>query len=204
MDTNPIGFLPALLPVALAPGTSFTLAINSALAGGRRGLISTLTGTALGIYTHALLIGLGVTAVLVASPVMFTILQLIGTFYLLWLGIQLIRSGLSTYAPAQAQAQAQAATPVTLKEAWLANVLNPKAILFYLTVVSRFAGQQGDIGDYLMLASLHVLVMVVWLLAVSRALIFSARKLDPLLLKKWVNIAGGLLLIACVCNSLLP
>lgn len=202
MDTNPIGFLPALLPVALAPGASFTLAINSALAGGRRGLISTLTGTALGIYTHALLIGLGVTAVLVASPVMFTILQLIGTFYLLWLGIQLIRSGLSTYAPAQAQAQA--ATPVTLKEAWLANVLNPKAILFYLTVVSRFAGQQGDIGDYLMLASLHVLVMVVWLLAVSRALIFSARKLDPLLLKKWVNIAGGLLLIACVCNSLLP
>lgn len=186
--------------MALAPGASFTLAINSALAGGRRGLISTLTGTALGIYTHALLIGLGVTAVLVASPVMFTILQLIGTFYLLWLGIQLIRSGLSTYAPAQAQA----VTPVTLKEAWLANVLNPKAILFYLTVVSRFAGQQGDIGDYLMLASLHVLVMVIWLLAVSRALIFSARKLDPLLLKKWVNIAGGLLLIACVCNSLLP
>ncbi|GLR10717.1 hypothetical protein GCM10007905_34370 [Mixta theicola] len=33
MDIDPIGFLPALLPVALSPGASFTLALNSALTG---------------------------------------------------------------------------------------------------------------------------------------------------------------------------
>ncbi|MDR7343104.1 threonine/homoserine/homoserine lactone efflux protein [Pantoea alhagi] len=199
MDIDLIGFLPALLPVALSPGASFTLAINSALADGPRGLISALAGTALGIYTHALLIGLGITAALVASPAIFNILKITGTVYLLWLGIQLIRSGTA----AHVGTFSHTAVPVTLKEAWLANVLNPKAILFYLTVVSQFAGRQADVNDYLVLASLHILVMVVWLLMIGRTLTFSARKLDPLMLKKWINIAGGLLLLAFSLKTLI-
>lgn len=197
MDINLIGFLPALLPVALSPGASFTLAMNSALAGGRRGLISTLAGTALGIYTHAFFIGLGITAVLVASPAMFGLLKIAGTAYLFWLGIQLIRSGW------HAGASELTGGAITVKEAWLANVLNPKAILFYLTVVSQFAGRHADLRHYLLLASLHVLVMAVWLWLISKAVVFSARQLDPLRLKKWVNIAGGLLLIAFSLHAFL-
>lgn len=191
MDVNLAGFLPALLPVALSPGASFTLAMNSALAGGRSGLVRTLVGTALGIYTHALLIGLGVTAVLVASPAMFGVLKVAGTLYLLWLGVQLIRSGLR----AGAMDFSGDEGAITLKNAWLANVLNPKAIVFYLTVVSQFAGPQGDITDYLVLASVHVGVMVLWLIVVSYLLIFSASKADPVKIKKIVNIGGGVLLI---------
>lgn len=198
MDINLIGFLPALLPVALSPGASFTLAMNSALAEGRRGLISTLAGTALGIYTHAFFIGLGITAMLVASPAMFGLLKIAGTAYLFWLGIQLIRSGWRADA-----SELTGGGAITVKEAWLANVLNPKAILFYLTVVSQFAGRHADIRDYLLLASLHVLVMVVWLWLISRAVVFSARQLDPLMLKKGVNIAGGLLLITFSLNAFL-
>lgn len=152
MDINLIGFLPALLPVALSPGASFTLAINSALADGRRGLIATLLGTALGIYTHAFFIGLGITAILVSQPAIFTLLKIAGTLYLLWLGCQLIRSGVR----ADALDFTHDGGTITVKAAWLANVLNPKAVLFYLTVVSQFAGRQGDISHYLILASLHV------------------------------------------------
>jgi len=182
MDINIAGFIPALLPVALSPGASFTLAMNSALAGGCSGLLKTLLGTALGIYTHALLIGLGITAMLVASPAMFGILKIAGLIYLLWLGVQLIRSGLSVR---QMALKADGAT-ITLKDAWLANVLNPKAIIFYLTVVSQFAGQHGEVSHYLVLASVHVIIMSIWLIAVSNALIFSAKKANPMTLKKYV------------------
>ena len=200
MDINLIGFLPALLPVALSPGASFTLAINSALADGRRGLIATLLGTALGIYTHAFFIGLGITAILVSQPAIFTLLKIAGTLYLLWLGCQLIRSGVR----ADALDFTHDGGTITVKAAWLANVRNPKAVLFYLTVVSQFAGRQGDISHYLILASLHVFVMVVWLLVISKALVFSARRFNPLMLKKGVNIAGGLLLILFSLHAFLP
>lgn len=199
MDVNIFGFMPALLPVALSPGASFTLVMNSALAGGHKGQIRTLAGTALGIYTHAVLIGLGVTAVLISSPAAFAVLKVAGTAYLLWLGAMLIRSGITVNTGGFSDSK----HAVTLKEAWLANVLNPKAILFYVTVVSQFAGIKGGVSNYLTLASVHVVVMSVWLFSVSQTLIFSVKKTNPLMLKKYVNIAGGMLLIAFSLHSLI-
>ncbi|MCS3606241.1 LysE family translocator [Erwinia rhapontici] len=200
MDINLLGFMPALLPVALSPGASFTLVMSGALAGGQRGLFRTLAGTALGIYTHAVLIGLGITAVLISSPETFAVLNVFGTAYLLWLGGMLIRNGIR----ANPGGFADAKHSVTLREAWIANVLNPKAIIFYLTVVSQFAGIQGGVCNYLTLASVHVVVMCIWLYAVSQTLIFSVKKANPTMLKKYVNIAGGMLLIVFSLHSLIP
>lgn len=199
MDINLSGFIPALLPIALSPGASFTLAMNSALSGGQRGLLKTLTGTALGIYTHAIFIGLGITSLLVASPALFHLLKIAGTAYLLWLGIQLIRSGLK----AREMIFDSGAAPITTKDAWLANVLNPKAIMFYLTVVSQFAGSKGEIGHYMILATVHIAVMTLWLLAISKVLIFSANKMNTMTLKKYVNVTGGGLLIIFALVSIL-
>lgn len=199
MDINLSGFIPALLPIALSPGASFTLAMNSALSGGQRGLLKTLTGTALGIYTHAILIGLGITSLLVASPALFHMLKIAGTAYLLWLGIQLIRSGLK----AREMVFDSGGAPVTMKDAWLANVLNPKAIMFYLTVVSQFAGSKGEIGHYMILATVHIAVMTLWLIAISKVLIFSANKMNTMTLTKYVNVAGGGLLILFALMSIL-
>ncbi|MND89276.1 Homoserine/homoserine lactone efflux protein [compost metagenome] len=198
MDLNILGFMAVLLPVALSPGASFTLVMSGALAGGHKGLFRTLTGTALGIYTHAVLIGLGITAVLISSPATFAVLKFFGTAYLLWLGAVLIRNGIRGAAGGAADTKHS----VTLREAWIANVLNPKAIIFYLTVVSQFAGIQGGVCDYLILASVHVVIMSVWLFAVSQTLIFSVKKTNPLMLQKYVNIVGGILLIAFSLHSL--
>jgi len=199
MDINLLGFMPALLPIALSPGASFTLVMSSALSGGHKGLLRTLAGTALGIYTHAVLIGLGITAVIISSPTTFTALKIAGTAYLFWLGIVLVRSGIR----ANSVTIAQTKHSVTLREAWIANVLNPKAIIFYLTVVSQFAGKHGGVSNYVILASVHIAVMSVWLLAVSRTLVFSVKKTNPLVLKKYVNIAGGILLIAFSLHTLI-
>ena len=39
-------------------------------------------------------------------------------------------------------------------------MINPKALLLYLTVVSRFAGNTAGTGAYLLLASMHIAIMV--------------------------------------------
>ncbi|WP_241617885.1 LysE family translocator [Rosenbergiella epipactidis] len=199
MDINLIGFMPALIPIALSPGTSFALVMGSALSGGHKGLFRTLAGTALGIYTHAVLVGFGITAVIISSPTTFAVLKITGTAYLIWLGTVLIRSGIKINSVSITETKHS----VTLREAWTANVLNPKAIIFYLTVVSQFAGKQGGISNYLILASVHIVVMSAWLLVVSRTLVFSVKKTNSLILKKYVNIAGGILLIAFSLHTLI-
>ncbi|MDE9447132.1 LysE family translocator [Xenorhabdus bovienii] len=197
MDIDILSFMPALLPVALSPGASFTLVMSSALSGGRSGLLRTLAGTAVGIYSHALLIGLGITAIIISLPGVYNVLEVVGTIYLLWLGFMLIRRGIKS----KPDNVVSSPHSITAVDAFITNILNPKAIIFYLTVVSRFAGQQGGVGSYLILASVHVVVMSLWLVIVSHILIFSAKSSNPVLLKKYVNISGGLLLcIFSLCS----
>ncbi|MCW0349434.1 LysE family translocator [Pantoea ananatis] len=199
MEINLTGFLPALLPIALSPGASFTLAMNSALTAGRKGLVKTLLGTALGIYTHALLIGLGLSTALVTSPALFALLKIAGVLYLFWLGGLLLITGVRT----RAFVLRTTGRAATVKGAWLANVANPKAVLFYLTVVSQFVGDRAGIDAFLTLATVHIVVMSLWLALFSQALVFSAQKINPVALKRYVNIGGGLLLIGIALRTLI-
>lgn len=199
MEINLTGFLPALLPIALSPGASFTLAMNSALTAGRKGLVKTLLGTALGIYTHALLIGLGLSTALVTSPALFALLKIAGVLYLFWLGGLLLITGVRT----RAFVLRTTGRATTVKGAWLANVANPKAVLFYLTVVSQFVGARAGIDAFLTLATVHIVVMSLWLALFSQALVFSAQKINPVALKRYVNIGGGLLLIGIALRTLI-
>jgi len=190
MNIDILGFIPVLLPIALSPGTSFTLVISNALSGGGKGFYRAIAGTALGIYSHALLIGMGLSSRLIASPMVFLALRLGGTLYLLWLGSRFIRSSWR-----RPESRINSQKTLTLYAAWLANILNPKAILFYLTVVSGYAGQNAPLTHYLLFASIHVVVMSLWLMIVGQWMVFSTKKINPYRLNKVVNFCGGLSLI---------
>jgi threonine/homoserine/homoserine lactone efflux protein len=188
---NLLGFALAILPVALSPGASFTLAMNNAVQQGMRGTGRIILGTLLGIYTHALLAGLGITRLIAAYPALMNTIKIIGTAYLIYLAIRLIRSGLN----AQDMAFTSGNRSTGIKEAYLANVLNIKAIMLYLTVVPAFAGSGATPWSYLVLASIHVAIMALWLLFAGQMLIHSAAKISTRKLKKVIDIGGGTLLL---------
>jgi len=188
---NLLGFALAILPVALSPGASFTLAMNNAVQQGMRGTGRIILGTLLGIYTHALLAGLGITRLIAAYPALMNTIKIIGTAYLIYLAIRLIRSGLN----AQDLAFTSGNRSTGIKEAYLANVLNIKAIMLYLTVVPAFAGSGATPWSYLVLASIHVAIMALWLIFAGQMLIRSAAKISTRKLKKAIDIGGGTLLL---------
>ncbi|HMC03399.1 MAG TPA: LysE family transporter, partial [Cellulomonadaceae bacterium] len=88
--TAALGFVLALLPIVVTPGASFTLVTGRALAGDRRGSVAVVAGTAVGIITHALLAGLGLAAVVMASSEAFTVVRLVGAGVMVVLGLQLL------------------------------------------------------------------------------------------------------------------
>ncbi len=80
-----------ILPIALSPGASFTLAMANVTNQGMKGLATVILGTALGIYTHALLAGLGISSILEKYPLLIGSIKIIGTLYLVFLSIILIK-----------------------------------------------------------------------------------------------------------------
>ncbi|WP_193014355.1 MULTISPECIES: LysE family translocator [Gammaproteobacteria] len=185
-----LGFIITLLPIIISPGASFTIALDNTLTYGVKGLLITIIGTALGIITHGILVGLGITKLLVSSPSAFIVLTLLGNLYLIYLGISLIRSGLKA-----AKNTTIIHQKASIKTAYIANVLNPKAIMLYLVVVSSYAGSTPTLVNYLALSSIHILMMTIWLIACCGFILLSSQKINIITMKKVINISGGTLLL---------
>lgn len=186
-----LGFMVTLLPIIVSPGASFAIALNSTLTQGMKGLLIPIIGTGLGIMTHGLLVGIGLTKILTSYPWVMRSIGILGTLYLVYLSITLINTGLK----AGKSTANNTMRTVTVKDAYLANLLNPKAIVLYLVVVSNFVGKAPSLMSFLALSSIHVLMMAAWLVISCGSLIFFSSSIQINTLRKYINIGGGILLL---------
>lgn len=191
------GFFVAVLPVVMTPGASFTLATQQSFSGDKAAGRWVIAGTATGIYTHATLAGLGLSALVMRSSQMFAVVKLAGAAYLIALGaITLWRSRGKRADEGKARSLPWAGHH-PYPQAVLANVLNPKAAAVYLTLAPQLLTVRDfGIAPLLALATVHVLAMATWLTIWTCALSGARRLTHHPDFRTWVNRAGGTVLVA--------
>ena len=127
-------FLLAALVIAAIPGPGIFYVAARTLSGGRKAGISSTFGTATGGLVHVIAGGLGVSAIILASAQLFTLLKLIGALYLVWLGIKTFRqAGHPSSAPINSIGAERA-----FREGVLVEALNPKTAAFFLAFIPQF------------------------------------------------------------------
>lgn len=127
--------LPLILFAAVAtisPGGATTLATASGVQFGFRRSIPLLAGISFGLASLACASALGLAAVLLAAPLLQTLVKGIGTVYLLWLAWKVGSSG----APASKSASS---APLSLFNGIYMLWLNPKAWAMTLGAAASFA-----------------------------------------------------------------
>jgi threonine/homoserine/homoserine lactone efflux protein len=187
-----LGFALAITPLALTPGTSFTLTLSYAPQG-PRAVVSVIVGTGLGTFTHATLAAVGLAAVVMRSAQVYRAIQLAGAIYLMVLGISMLRS-VNQKRPARFDL-ARGRGP--LLTAYFANVLNPKAAGIYLTLAPQFIPAHNmDLTAMESLAATHVVVMALWLSCVGFTLSAVARRINVERVIRGIQQAGAAVLIA--------
>jgi threonine/homoserine/homoserine lactone efflux protein len=130
------GFLLAALLLTASPGPDNLMVLGLGMSKGRKqGMVFGL-GCALGCLSHTFLAVIGVSAIIAASPTAFTALRIGGGLYLVWLGIGALRSQ-GGQSAARAQAPAQSLQNLFMK-GLLANAINPKVVLFFLSLLPQF------------------------------------------------------------------
>ncbi|WP_020576663.1 LysE family translocator [Actinopolymorpha alba] len=165
-----VGFLIAVFPVIATPGASFTLLTQRVSTAGRRQSVPVILGTCTGLYAHALLAGVGLSALVMRSSQLFTVVKICGAVYLIALGIWSWRSATRAGAPAETtDAASRRSLPwqghSAYVQALLGNVLNPKAASIFLTLVPQFIDPQESVmTQMLVLGTALVLLLTVWLL----------------------------------------
>ena len=136
-------FLGAAVLITLSPGPDNLLVLSLGIARGRQAGVAFGLGCGLGCLSHTLLAALGVSALIAASPTAFTALKLIGGGYLVYLGVQALRSSGRLDAPEAASAQDSSLRLFT--RGLFANAINPKVVLFFLAFLPQFVdATRGD------------------------------------------------------------
>ncbi len=133
-------FLSMALVLALTPGPGIFYVAARTLAGGRAEGVASSLGTGLGGLVHVLAGALGVSALVMASSELFTVLKYLGAIYLAWLGVRTWRSAVQPTALAATNglaSQALGARRAFREGVWV-EALNPKTAAFFLAFIPQF------------------------------------------------------------------
>ena len=129
-----IPFLTASILLTLSPGPDIIYVLVQSISNGKKAGIITTLGLVSGILIHTSLVAFGVSAIIKASPILFTIIKVFGTLYLFYLAYKVFKSDSSI---------AISEVPVKRSrnlfgQGFIMNVLNPKVTIFFLAFFPGF------------------------------------------------------------------
>jgi threonine/homoserine/homoserine lactone efflux protein len=186
-----VAFIAAASLLTIAPGLDTALVLRTAATlGPRRAALAGL-GIAAGCFGWALLVALGLGALLAASQAAYTTLRWIGAAYLIWIGYKLLRHPRASFLPERSGADGRA---VAFTTGLLTNLLNPKVGVFYVSFLPQFVPQGVSVAPYmLLLGAIHALLGLIWfgcLIIATRPL---ARFLEkPSVVQNCDRLTGGM------------
>jgi threonine/homoserine/homoserine lactone efflux protein len=165
------------LALVLTPGPNMIYCISRTLCQGRAAGMVSLGGVAAGFVVHLLAASFGLTALLLAVPLAFTVIKVVGAAYLLWLAWQAVKPG--GLSPFETRVLPNDPPRTLFLMGFMTNLLNPKVAMFYLSFFPQFLHPERG---QLLLQSLSLgAVQITVSMVVNSLLIFFAAGLSVFL-----------------------
>ena len=154
-------FFIAALVVALAPGPDNLFVLAQSATHGAKAGFSVICGLCTGICVQTVLLIVGVSALIAASPIAFFVLQCCGAAYLLYLAYKSfqVRAGVVKFDSPECHSGAQSAIEsLPFRRLYLRgiimNLTNPKAVLFALSFIPPAVDMSRDMSPTLQMVVL--------------------------------------------------
>jgi threonine/homoserine/homoserine lactone efflux protein len=160
-----LAFLVVAAMLIVIPGQDTALVIRNAVAGRRRGGVSTAAGVATAQLAWTAATALGLAALLVAWRPAFDALRVAGAVYLVLLGARLLRAaarGRGRGHGAAAAAGGGLGARRAYRQGLVSNLGNPKMGVFFTSLLPQFASSAGGL---LALGAVFGAMTLLWLAA---------------------------------------
>ncbi|MTI44576.1 threonine/homoserine/homoserine lactone efflux protein [Roseibium hamelinense] len=150
-----LAFATATALFAFMPGPALLFTAAQTLARGRAAGFFAVFGIHVGCYAHVIAATFGLSALFVAVPTLYLLLKITGGAYLVFLGIQMIRSrpstGVSAAFPEKSKQRA-------FVDSVLVEVLNPKVAVFFIAFLPQFVSPEAALPLWVQFLILGTLV----------------------------------------------
>ncbi len=199
---NLLTYISIAAMMVIIPGADTMLLVKNTLSYGPKAGRYTVLGMAMGLSFWTLIAILGLSVVIAKSVVLFSIIKYLGAAYLIYLGI---KSFFTKSVFSLKEIQSQANTPTTYSnrhnkssfmQALLNNILNPKTVLVYITIMPQFINLDGNVKQQLIvLAFILTFLAVVWFLFLVTLIDYAKKWLNNPKFQKVFQKSTGLVLI---------
>ncbi|HEV2559775.1 MAG TPA: LysE family translocator [Microvirga sp.] len=192
-----LAFAAATLVFACFPGPALLYTAAQTLARGRRAGFMAAFGIHLGCYAHVFAAAFGLSAVFRHVPELYAAMKIVGAIYLVWLGIDMMRSRAS--AP-----DSPAVTPKSARRAFVESIvvelLNPKVAIFFIAFLPQFVDPGASLPIWAQFLILGTFVNLVFSLVdivtiVIASTVVSRLKGEGGIGRKIVRFGGGSILV---------
>lgn len=129
------GFVSAAVLLTLMPGPDILFVITQSITRGRRAGITFAAGLCTGLIAHVTAVSLGVSVLLMSSPMAFSVLKVAGAAYLIYLGVKAFGARHENHFEVSSEG---VVSGKLYRKGILMNILNPKVILFFLAFFPQF------------------------------------------------------------------
>ena len=187
-------FVMTALALNISPGPDSLYILARTVQQGRMAGFWSVLGISAGCLVHTLAVATGLSALLATSALAFLVIKWLGAIYLVWIGIQALRSPRLTL---QNELPVVSAMQI-FRQGLLTNVLNPKVALFFLALLPQFISTDAQHGmlPFLLLGLTFIVTGGIWCsVLVLMAARLTARVRQSPRLGQWLNRGVGVLLI---------
>lgn len=212
MSVDLVGFLGVVLVAYVVPGPDFLVVVRSATAHPAQGRAAAL-GAQTGLCVHMLAAAAGLSLIAARSPAVYDTIKLLGAAYLVYLGGRAVLAarraareraagretagGLEDGADPRTPAEdgpAHGRWRSSFAQGFLTNVLNPKAALFFLSILPQFVDGGGSASRQIFfLGTLDIVIGVAyWFALVAVAARLRAFLARPKVRHRWELTTGWL------------
>jgi len=161
--------------ISFTPGAGAINTMSNSLNSGFRRSMWGILGQQAALVIHVVIVALGVGVLVASSPIAFNVIRYSGAAYLVYLGIRQFLAKPDLEQEKMAGLQNEPAWSIFRRGFW-ANLLNPKAIIFFLAFMPQFIRpEQPLLAQYAVLTATIVAidVLVMWFFFAAAARSFE-------------------------------
>jgi len=174
---NLLPFLVACLIIEITPGPNMAFLTLVSATKGRKFGFATVLGVTLGLLLIGFAAAAGLAAAISNSPVLYQILRFAGVLYLCWLAFEEWKDSDQDF---DAPENEQRGVSSYFRHGLIINVLNPKAGVFFITILPSFINSNNAIFPQ---AVSLTLISVVIATTVHLLIVSLAGLLKPVLIE---------------------
>ncbi|RJU88552.1 MAG: LysE family translocator [Candidatus Poseidoniales archaeon] len=173
---------------ATSPGPSLAVVLRNTMIGGRSRGLACAVGHGIGFGFYAVTVVFGLVAIMESYPDIFTIMQILGGLFLLYLGIEIIRSEEKVIEHSEGKREG-------FVEGFFIAFLNPKIAVFMLAVLSSVLDPSMSSDTKWIIAVMGMTIDTVWYVLVALVLSNSSILTKIENNQRILNLITGLLMI---------